>query len=214
MVDLHLRPRSSFVLSLVLALRYPGYAVLDGFGIAPSGFRGIDLYRAPPAARAGLLERVLERLLERYRPRHVVLGLPPAWARGRNALRRAAEAALDRARVPFSLEPSTQACVLFLGRSRQRRRDELATALCHHFRLADAQPRRGRGRVDLAKCIAHHGERERCHRSAWKALALALGKLVELQPFAAGALLRERVTPLPAFHARLTHAARTHALAV
>jgi hypothetical protein len=48
MVDLRLRPRSSLVLSLVLALRYPGYAVLDGFGLAPAGFRGLDLYRASP----------------------------------------------------------------------------------------------------------------------------------------------------------------------
>lgn len=196
------------ILSFVLALRYPGYAVLDGFGLAPGGFRGLDLSRTPPEERPGALQRALERLLRRFRPACVVLGIPPEWDTARAALRRAAEAILARAGVPFSVQPTSDACELMLGRPRQRRRDELATTLHRHFRLADTLPRRGRGRVDLNACVARHGERERYHRSAWKAVALALGELARACPFAAGALVHEHAEPLPAFHALLTDAAR------
>lgn len=198
----------NFILSFVLALRYPGYAVLDGFGLAPAGFRGLDLYRTPPEGRPRALQRALERLLRHFRPACVVLGIPPEWDSARAALRRAVEAVLVQAGVPFSAQSTSHACELFLGRPRQRRRDELAATLHRHFRLADALPRRGRGRVDLSASVARHGERERYHRSAWKAVALALGELARACPFAAGALVHEHAEPLPAFRALLTDAAQ------
>src|SRR5687767_1904500 len=142
MVDSPPSSSSSLILSFVIGSRCTGFAVLDGFGLAPGGFRSVDLQRSPPAERSARLARFATRAIRRYRPTHVVLGVPSTRRHEHLGLTRAVRATLRRANVPWSTASPADACKVLLGRPRPARRGDLARVLPRHFRLADALPKR------------------------------------------------------------------------
>lgn len=206
MTDIRPRTRAGLVLCFVFDTRYAGYAALDGFGLAPSGFRSTTVKQLTATRRRDSLVLKLRDTIERFSPARLVLGVSRRARRFARSFLTRARALASRLGLPVVERDASSSARLLLGDSHSRR-GALGRALVDQFRLADALPRRGRGAVDLERRIARRGERTRCHRAAWQAVALALLELTEQRPFAAGALVREGARLAPAYKRRLTEAA-------
>ena len=206
MVDVRSSPRTGPVLCFVFDTRYAGYAALDGFGLAPSGFRSVTVkHRSQRRRNAWQIER-LTLAIARFRPSTLVLGMRSRCRALTRWLRKQLRALAARLQLPLVERNPNDAVTLLLGTDRSRR-GALGQTLVRHFRLDDALPKRGRGSVNLNARIAKRGERARCHRAAWQATALALMELTETRPFTAGALVREGIRLPEPYRSHLTAAA-------
>lgn len=182
---------SSRILALQLHASCSGHCVLDGFGLAPGGWKTSRVATRTTAE----LVRFVRRAVRRFHPSAVVLGVSRRKAPPDTALRRAAFSALRPLGVPVVVRHMREAYALFRDRIRGTRREELAHTISVNF---------------LPEC-SRELTPKRIHdrRSAWQALALALVELTHRFPRAAAALATSRAFSIRPFHAALLKAEAT-----
>lgn len=172
---------SARVLAFQLHAGSSGQCVLDGFGLAPGGWKTSRVATRTTAS----LVHFIQRAVTRYRPAVVVLGVSRRDALSDAPLRDRAAAALRRRSVPFVIRHMREAYGLLRDHIRGTRREELAYTLVEGFL------------PDLRSHLVLKRLRER--RSAWHALALALVELVHRFPRAAAALATARAFSIRPF---------------
>lgn len=183
---------SSAPSSRILAFQFhagcSGQCVLDGFGLAPDGWKNSRTATRTPED----LVRFVRRAVKRFRPSAVVLGITRRNAVTDESFRHTAVSVLRALRVPVVVRHMREAYALFRGRIRGTRREELARTIAVNF-LPECSPGLTSRRV-------------RDRRSAWQALALALVELVHRFPRSAAALARSSAFSIRPFHAALIEA--------
>ncbi len=182
---------SSRILAFQLHAGCSGQCVLDGFGLAPEGWKiSRRATRTEQSLRAFLTGAV-----ERFRPSAIVLGVSRRMTAIDAALRFHALSLLRSFGIPIVFRSVRTAYALLRGRVRGVRREDLARTIAQCFL------------PDLERVLTPAHARD--HRSAWHALAVALVELVRRFPRAAFALATPR-----AFSNRPLHAALRKAEAV
>lgn len=199
------------VLGLVLAPRWGGAVVVDGFGIAPipvtpaeardptrrTSFRSIGLRTARTVtAQRLVVERHLTRVLRDHAPTVAVLGVHQSVARDHPALRAVARRFLTERGIAVVERRIADVRRLILGRARGERRDHLPEVLTEAFF------------PELRDRLPVGPEERRYGRHAWNALALAVTALAEQRPSSALALVQPCATLSPTLQELLTHTAR------
>ena len=174
------------MLALVLAPRYAGCAVVDGFGLAPGSPESWDLRWYPDdAARAVAVRDRVGRAVVLHKPTIAVLGVPSAAGSRCELLRRAAEDVLVAHRVVVAERHVTPARRLITGPWHGKRSPTLASAIIQGFfpELARFRP----------------GSIDRYRRHTWNAIALAIHELVLCAPRSAFAMARTEAFDIPSF---------------
>jgi len=199
------------VLGLVLAPRWGGAVVVDGFGIAPvpvtpagardptrrTSFTAIGLRTARTvAAQRHAVERHLKRVIRDHAPTVAVLGVHQREGRDHPALRALARRFLAVRGIAVVERRIVDARRLLLGRTRGKRRDHLPEVLTEAFF------------PELRDRLPVGPDERRYGRHAWNALALAITALAEQRPSSALALVQPGATLSPTLQELLTHAAR------
>lgn len=179
---------SSRVLAFQLHAGSSGQCVLDGFGLAPGGWKTSRI-----ATRTSTeLVRFVRHAVDRFHPSAIVLGISRREERSDATLRRRALSALRSLGVPVVVRHMREAYTLFRDRIRGRRREELV-----HTIIVNFLPECARGLTP---------KRIHDRRSAWQALALALVELVHRFPRSAAALAQSCAFAMRPFHAALLKA--------
>lgn len=182
---------SSRVLAFQLHAGSAGQCVLDGFGLAPGGWKTSRIATRTTAE----LIRFVRRAVERFRPSAIVLGVSRRKVQSDATLRNRALSALRPLGVPIVVRHMREAYALFRDRIRGIRREELVHTITVNF---------------LPEC-ARGLTPKRIHdrRSAWQALALALIELVHRFPRSAAALAQSCAFSIRPFHVALLKAEAT-----
>ncbi len=179
---------SSRILAFQLHAGCSGQCVLDGFGLAPGGWKTSRVATRTTAE----LVRFVRRSVRRFHPSAVVLGVSRRMAPPDAAFRRTAFSALRPLGVPVVVRHMREAYALFRDRIRGARREELVHTIAVNF---------------LPVCSSElTPKRIHDRRSAWQALALALVELVHRFPRSAAALATSRAFSIRPFHVALLKA--------
>lgn len=165
----------SRVLALVVAPRFSGAAVVDGFGLADfrswnlKGHLTLDEKARALAARAARLVRL-------HRPGRIVLGVPLREDSRGGLMRAEVRRALSRFGVALSERPVAEARRLVIGRARGSGANALHSAVVRGFF------------PELADRVRRTREAGAYWRHAFDACAVAVEELVGVAPRAAAAL--------------------------
>lgn len=196
MLDSHTRtPKDETrVLALVSHQHYPALAVLDRFGLVPRRGAGRRLVRthahwswdlrlagAHPARADELVARV-RKMIARYRPAFVVVGIPSREGALGRAVRAQLAAILREEGLPLIVRRVATAARVILGDIRQTIR--MLARTIHATFFPELDPSEA------------HGRR---HRYRWYVLAVALVELARRHPRSAAALLHREVPAFVAF---------------
>jgi hypothetical protein len=176
----------SRVLALVVAPRFSGAAVVDGFGLADFASWNHNAHLTLDEKARALAERAA-RLARLHRPGRIVLGIPLREDYRGRLMRAEVRRSLGRFGVAFSERPVAEARRLVLGRTRGRGANALHAVVVRGFF------------PELADRVRRTREAGAYWRHAFDATAVAVEELVEIAPRAAAALAQPEAFASDAF---------------
>lgn len=180
------------VLAFVLHGGSSGRVVIDGFGVLPGSFRtSRHLDPGKENRDPSILSRLLERTLRRYKPSHVVLGVPPRENKVSRRLRRLARRLLHRYGVSVVVRRVMTACELVCRSRLWKDRNELGERLVRGF-FPELRTQLGCRPRDVWY-----------FRPAWHAASLALHEYMKHAPVRAIALARPEAFTMGTFAQRI-----------
>jgi RNase H-fold protein (predicted Holliday junction resolvase) len=186
------------VLAVVPTPRYTGFAVVDGWGLAPNGFATWSLQdtKTDQGRTRSLTNRLL-RSIRQHQPAVLVLGIPRFDDAKPRLLREVAANLAAACDVPVVVHSVADARRLLLGRTRGQVQRALADRLTRGFF------------PELAAVKSNAtSERYRCH--AFEAVALALHELVHRAPLSAAVVAKTEAFGMGNFNAALSASCRRH----
>jgi hypothetical protein len=188
------------VLAVVPTPRLAGFAVIDGWGLAPDGFATWSLrVTKTDHGRVRSLTRRLLRSIRQHQPAVLVLGIPRFDVAKSCMLREVAATLAAACDLPVLVRSVADARRLLLGRTRGQVQRALSARLARGFF------------PELATVKSNAtSERYRCH--AFEAVALALCELVDRAPLSAAAIAQTEAFGMGNFNAALSVSCQRHYL--
>lgn len=208
----HSLPGGAFscrVLGFVLSPRWGGAVVVDGFGIAPvaltkaeareptrrTSFQVLNFrdVRDGPSQRR-FLERQLARIIARYNPTIVAIGILDRYAASLRSSHQFVRDVLACRGIPVVERSLGQVSQILLGSCHRRPQEVLPETIARQF-FPELPVRR------------HATEKRRYEEHAWNALATAIVTLAEHRPLSALTLAQPKAIFPPSFSTLLARAA-------